>query len=403
MTTSLARNRNYTLLWSGQAVAEVGFSASLIAFPLLVLAVTGSPAASGLVLAVDAAAQLLAGLPAGVLVDRWDRRRIMLACEAAQAVALGTLVVALLHGVASVLHMAVVAAVMGVCRALFEPAEDACLPKLVPDEQLATAVAMNSARTSLGQMAGTALGGVLFAVTRWLPFLVDLLTHCVAFVTLLFLRVPPRTPTVGKADFLGEIRSGLRWVWQRREIRVTAVCAVVLNLFFSAFYLVVIVLAQHRGVSPAVIGVMAAMLGVGGVVGSLLAPRLHRVLGPYVSIAGVFWAVTLLTPVSLLVADGYALGGVFALMMVLAPTANTTISTHQLLLTPDELRGRLSGVLAVAVGLAGVLGPVLGGVLTEFLAPTDAVVVCAVGIALVTAFVTVSPTLRRYADQEVVS
>ncbi|XVV06966.1 MFS transporter [Actinosynnema sp. CA-248983] len=403
MTTSLARNRNYTLLWSGQALAEVGFSASLLAFPLLVLAVTGSPAASGLVLAVDAAAQLLAGLPAGVLVDRWDRRRIMLACEAAQAVALGTLVVALFHGVALVWHMAVVAAVMGVCRALFEPAEDACLPRLVPDEQLATAVAMNSARTSLGQMAGTALGGVLFAVTRWLPFLVDLLTHCVAFVTLLFLRVPPREPVHGKPDFVGEIREGLRWVWARREIRVTAVCAVVLNLFFSAFFLVVIVLAQHRGVSPAVIGVMAAMLGVGGIVGSLLAPRLCRVLGPYVSIAGVFWAVTVLTPVSLLVADGYALGGLFALMMVLAPTANTTISTHQLLLTPDELRGRLSGVLAVAVGLAGVLGPVLGGVLTEFLAPTDAVVVCAVGIALVTAFVTVSPTLRRYADQEVVS
>nr|AAM47274.1 SpcT-like efflux protein [Saccharothrix mutabilis subsp. capreolus] len=220
MTTSLARNRNYTLLWSGQAVAEVGFSASLIAFPLLVLAVTGSPAASGLVLAVDAAAQLLAGLPAGVLVDRWDRRRIMLACEAAQAVALGTLVVALLHGVASVLHMAVVAAVMGVCRALFEPAEDACLPKLVPDEQLATAVAMNSARTSLGQMAGTALGGVLFAVTRWLPFLVDLLTHCVAFVTLLFLRVPPRTPTVGRRT--SSARSGRASVGvARREIRVT--------------------------------------------------------------------------------------------------------------------------------------------------------------------------------------
>jgi MFS family permease len=79
---SLARNRNYTLLWGGQALAEVGFSASMIAFPLLVLVLTGSPVLSGLVLTVDATAQLVVGLPAGALVDRWDRRRIMLCCEA---------------------------------------------------------------------------------------------------------------------------------------------------------------------------------------------------------------------------------------------------------------------------------------------------------------------------------
>ncbi|WP_433273362.1 MFS transporter [Actinosynnema sp. CS-041913] len=405
MTVSLARNRNYTLLWGGQALAEVGFSASLIAFPLLVLAITGSPAASGLVLAVDATAQLVAGLPAGALVDRWDRRKIMLACEAAQALALGSLVLALLGGVASLAHMVFVAAVLGVCRALFEPAEDACLPRLVPDSQLATAVAMNAARSSLGQMAGTALGGVLFAVARWVPFLLDLVTHCLAFVALLFLRVPPREqPVVAERHFLREIGDGLRWVWRRREIRVTAQCAIVLNLFFTAFYLVVIVLAQARGVSSGAIGVMAAMLGVGGVAGALAAPWLHRVLGPYLSIAGVFWVLTVLTPVAYFVSDGYVMGGLFALMTFLAPTANTTITTHQLLLTPDSMRGRLSGVLSVVVGTAGALGPAVGGLLTEFISADRAVLVCAVGIALVTAFVTVSPTLRRYsAEQEGVS
>ncbi|MBP2336954.1 MFS family permease [Saccharothrix coeruleofusca] len=401
MTTPLARNRNYTLLWSGQALAEVGFSATMIAFPLLVLAVTGSPVAAGLVLSADATAQLLAGLPAGALVDRWDRRKIMLACEAAQVLALGGLVVAIWLDTATVAHMVAVAAVLGVCRALFEPAEDACLPKLVPDEQLATAVAMNSARSSLGQMAGTALGGALFAVTRWLPFLVDLLTHCAAFLALLFLRVPPspRGPSAER-HFLREIGEGLRWVWRHREVRATAACAVVLNLFFTAFYVVVIVLAEQRGVAKAEIGVMAAMLGVGGVLGALAAPRLHRVLGPHKSIAAVFWAVTLLTPLAAPVHDGYLLGALFAGMAFLAPTANTTISTHQLLLTPDQLRGRLSGVLAVVVGTAGAAGPLVGGALTQLLPAHQAVLVCAAGIALVTAFVTVSPTLRRYAERK---
>jgi MFS family permease len=393
----LSRNRNYTLLWSSQMLSEVGFNASLIAFPLLVLAITGSPAASGLVLAADALAQLLAGLPAGALVDRWDRRRIMLGCEAAQALALASLVAALWSGAAGVPHLVAVAVVLGVCRALFEPAEDACLPTVVPDAQLSTAIALNSARASIGQLSGTALGGLLFAVGRWVPFLLDLVTHTAAFIGLLFLRLPQREVVRQPLNRLGrEMTDGLRWVWRRREIRVTAVCAVALNLFFSAFYLVIIVLAQRAGVPAGEIGVMAAMLGAGGIIGALLAPYLLRVLTPYTAIAGVFWTLTVLTPLAAVVDGGYLLGLLFAGMALLAPTANTTIHTHQLLLAPDGLRGRLSGVMSVVTGTAAALGPALGGLLLELVPATTAVLVCAAGMAVVTLLVSVNPTLRSY-------
>ncbi|HET9143787.1 MFS transporter [Actinophytocola sp.] len=394
---SLSRNRNYRILWGSQVLSEVGFNASLIALPLLVLAVTGSAAASGLVLAADALAQLIAGLPAGALVDRWDRRKVMLGCEAIQSLALASLVGALWWDVASVSHMVAVAIVMGVCRALFEPAEDACLPTVVPDEQLATAVALNTGRSAVGQMAGTAAGGFLFAIGRWVPFALDVLTHAVAFVALLFLRVPPRTVAARPIRHLGrEIGAGLRWVWSRREVRVTALCAVALNLFFNAFYLVVIVLAQSRGVPAGEIGVMAAMLGVGGILGALLAPFLIKRLSPYLSIIGVFWALAALTPLAAALDSGYLLGLLFAGMALLAPTANTTILTHQLLLTPDELRGRLSGVMSVVAGTAAALGPALGGVLAGLVSPTQAVLACAAGLTFVAVLVTVNPTLRRY-------
>jgi hypothetical protein len=101
-------------------------------------------------------------------------------------------------------------------------------------------------------MSGTAAGGFLFAIGRWVPFALDVVAHAVAFVALLFLRVPPREVVARPIRHLGrEIREGLRWVWHRREVRVTALCAVALNLFFNAFYLVVIVLAQSRGCRPA--------------------------------------------------------------------------------------------------------------------------------------------------------
>lgn len=395
--TPLARNRNFTLLWVGQGSAEIGFSASMLAFPLVVLAITGSAAASGLVLAADAVAQAVLALPGGALVDRWNRRRVMLACEIAQILALGSLVGALLLDGATIAHLAAVAAVLGACRALFEPAEDALLPLLVPDTQLATAVATNSARSSIGQMAGTALGGVLFGLTRWAPFLLDLVTHLVAFTTLLFVRAPQRKAEPAPLRHLGrEITDGLRWLWQRREIRVTTACAVALNLFFAAYYLVVLVLAQRQGTPAGEIGVMAAMLGAGGIVGALIAPWLHRRLTPHLAIAGVFWALAALSPLAVLVDSGYLLGVLFALMALLAPTANTTIVTHQLLLTPDELRGRLSGTLNVAVGAAAALGPALGGLLAETTGPTTAVLVAAAGMTAAAIAVTANPTLRHY-------
>lgn len=399
----LSRNRNYTLLWSSQAVSEVGFNATLIAFPLVVLMVTGSAALSGAVLAVDAVAQLVVGLPGGALADRWDRRRMMLACEAAQAVAVASLAVALWRGIATVPHMFAVAAVLGACRALFEPAEDASLPRIVPEPQLATAVSLNAARSSVGQMAGTALGGFLVAAGRWVPFAMDALTHVVAFVGLLFLRVPPRTAPVERRHLAREILDGLRWVLGRPEMRVTAWCAVTLNLFFSAYYLVIIVLAQSRGVPTGEIGVMAAMLGVGGVLGALLAPRLCTLLSPFAAIAGVFWALTLLAPLAVFVSNGYLMGALFAGMALLAPTANTTITTHQLLHTPDELRGRLSGVMNVVVGTAAALGPALGGVLAELLPGPGAVLLCAGGIAIITVLVTVHPVLRAYPRKDVMA
>ncbi|WP_158892626.1 MFS transporter [Amycolatopsis anabasis] len=398
--SSLARNRDYRLLWMGQALSESGFHTAMIAFPLLVLALTGSPAASGLVLGVVAAAQLIAGLPAGALVDRWNRKKVMLWCEAVQAAAVAGLAVALWQRVATVPLLVAVALVMGVCRALFEPAEEACLPRLVTAEQVPAAVAMNAARGYAGQLSGTALGGFLFAIGRMVPFVFDACTHLLAFAGLVFVRVPPRPVEPRPVRHLGrEILAGLRWVWHQPPLRVTTLCVVVLNFFFSAYYLVIIMLAAERGVPPGEIGVMAAMLGAGGILGALAAPALHRRISPYVLIAGVFWALTALTPIAVLLPNGYLLGALFAAMALLPPAANTTINAYQLLITPDDLRGRLSAVMAVVAGVAGAAGPAFGGWLVDALPGSDAVLVCAGAIAAVTVVVTLNRTMRSFPRQ----
>ncbi|GAA2299251.1 MFS transporter [Streptomyces caniferus] len=398
-STPLWRNRDYNILWISRSLTEVGFNASTMAFPLLVLAVTRSPGTAGLVQGVNAAAQLLAGLPGGTLVDRWNRKTVMLTCEAARTVALLWLVWTIWTGAVAVWHMAVVAAVLGVCSALFDPAEEASLPYVVPPDQLAVAVSMNHARNSIGHLVGTALSGALFGVKRVLPFAADALTHVVSFFMLLFVRLPkPERQAEGAppANFRREALEGLKWVWGHRLIRVTAMCAVAVNFLFQVLYLVIIVVAQQSGVPSAQIGVMAAMFGGGGLLGALAAPRLYARCGPRVSVVLTFWAMAVLAPVTLATGNGIVMGLVLAGIAFLAPTANTAVSTYQLLTTPDRLRGRLSGVIGLIAGISTALGPLTGGLLMECVGARWAILLSTLGIAVLAVTVTLSPTLRGF-------
>ena len=397
MTTPLFRNRDYQLLWASQALSQFGLRASAIAFPLVILALTNSAGAAGIVLAVSTGATLVAGLPAGALVDRWDRKKVMLSCEAAQAVATASLVFALWRGSTSIAHIVVVATVMGVCGAMSHPAEEACLPNLVPEEQLSTAVAANAARSYLGQLTGTSAGGFLFAIARFVPFAVNTFTHLMAFVLLLFVRLPKRDSQPAAPKHIGrEMVAGVKWMWGHRPVRVTGFFVVFLNLFFSAFFIVIIVVAQRNGVPSGEIGVMAAMFGVGGLLGAVATPALLKVLSPYLSILSVFWALTVLTPVAVIAHNGYAFGALFGCMAFFAPIANTTIDTYQLLITPDGMRGRMNAAMDLLTGIAGVAGPTLGGILLEMFSSEHAVLVCAAGLGVATLLATFNPTLRGF-------
>jgi MFS family permease len=394
---SLSRNRNFALLWGGMLSSQFGFSAASIAIPLLVLTINGSAAAAGLVLGTVATAQLAAGLPAGTLTDRWNRKYIMLGCEAAQAIAGASVVAAILLHKLTIPQLVAVAAVIGVSAALFGPAEDATLPTIVSGEQVRPALAMNAARASLARLGGTGAGGFLYAIGRVVPFAVDMVSHALAFCALSFVRLPPREVTRQPISHLHrEMAEGLRWVWRERTIRVTSLCAVVLNLFFSAFYIILIVLAHRRGIPAGEIGLMAAMLGAGGLVGALLAPFLTEKLSPFASVASVFWILSVLSPAAIFIRDGYLLGVLIFAMALMPPTANTTIMARQLLITPDALRGRLSGALGLTTAGAGAVGPILGGVLVESVSGDDAVLICAAGMAAITVLVTANPTLRRF-------
>lgn len=221
-------------------------------FTLLAVTLTGSPVQAGLVGAAHALGATLASLPAGALVDRWNRKRILVACAATGAVMYTSVVAALALGRLTIWHLAVVALTTGVSRAFFLPAQNAALRAIVQPEDMATAMSANEGREHFAGLVGAPVGGVLYSVGRVIPVIFDAISYAVLAVAFIAIRAPLLAPDHPSArePILRSIRTGIDWVMAQRAIRVIAMSATVLNFCAQAIILVLIVNLQQRGTPP---------------------------------------------------------------------------------------------------------------------------------------------------------
>ncbi|MBO4207983.1 MFS transporter [Micromonospora echinofusca] len=392
----LRRNRDFLLLWTGSAVSGLGTNATSVAYPLLVLAVTGSPVDAGVSGFLALLPQLLFQLPAGALVDRWNRKRVMIWCDILRALAIGTIVLALAFDVVHLAHILLVGFAEGVLSVCFRIAAAAAVPNVVHPSQLAVAMSRNETRVRGAAMLGQPLGGFLFGLGRAVPFLFDALSYAVSLVTLLFIR---RDFQVNRAPVRRRSRTelfqGAVWLWHQPFLRTTTLLVAGSNLLFQALFLVVIVLATDYGASPSAIGVMFGVAAVGGVVGSLLAPAIERRLSMRVVVVAANWAWAVLVPLILLVRDPYLVGAVYALMTFVGPVWNVAISAYQLVITPDEIQGRVLGAVGMIALGAVPLGSLVGGLLLGRIGTLPTVAVLAGWMLLLAVVATVNPSVRR--------
>lgn len=393
---SLWRNRDFVTLWSGQVVSTLGARTSATAMPLLVLATTGSPADAGLVGAAGTLPFLVAYLPAGPLVDRYNRHRILLRSEILAGLALATVPIALWLGLLTVAQLIVVAFVQGLCFVFFSLAETAALPMIVPAVLLPSALARNEARSRGAALAGGPLGGLLFGIDRALPFLADAISYAVASIALLFLRKDLQNKTTAAAEPLWQATmAGLRWIWRHPLIRTAILLITATNLVFQALVLTVVVLAQHHGAGPGAIGTMLGIYSGGGLIGALVAGRAHRCFTPKMVIIGVNWIWAALLPLFLLSTNPLQIGAIGAATALIGPVWNVVIISYTALLVPNEILGRVtSAAMTLAWGVMPI-GSLGAGLLLADAGPTGAVLTLT-AIMLVTAVgATISPAVRR--------
>jgi predicted MFS family arabinose efflux permease len=389
----LRRNREFRLLWSGQAISQLGSQISLVAYPLLALAVTGSPAKAGLVgFALNVPIAVLA-LPAGMVADRVNRKHLMVATDGVRGLALASIAVAAATGEVPYPLIVLVAVIDGAGFVVTYVSERGAVRRLVPAAQLGEAVARNESRTFGAMLAGPPLGGLLFGLGRALPFLVDAISYAASAVSKLLIRTDLQE---SRADgVIGDAREGLRWLWRRPFFRTCMLLFAGSNPIFTGLYLLVVVLAKRDGATPALIGVMLGIAAGGGLLGALLAPRLRRRLSARAVLIGENWVLALSMPLLLVARSALLLGAIVAAAELLTPVTNAFVVNFRVALAPDRLQGRVQAASTLISFSAGWLGPLAVGLLLEDAGET-ATILALTGWALVLALVATGSRAFRH-------
>ncbi|MFI7546498.1 MFS transporter [Actinoplanes sp. NPDC049599] len=378
----LWRNREFNLLWISQSCSDVGNAISALAVPLLVLALTAAPVQAGLVGTLGLITTVLCRLPAGVLADRVDRRRIMLICDAVRLVAYLGLGVAVLRGQATLTLIVGVVLIGAAANAFFGTAEHSSLRTIVRPGQLPDAVARNEARSYATSLAGPPLGGLLFGMGRALPFLGDAVTFLASFAGVWLIRRPLQEPRdTERGGHAAALAEGFRFVFGNPFLRAVLLVAAPLNLAIHGIIFTIIVTLQRDEVPPALIGGVETVVAVGGLLGALAAPALLRRWPLPALIRGICWTAALLMSASAVLIHSVAAAIPMAITVFLGPATNAALFGHQAAITPDRLQGRVISVIIVVATSIAATAPLLAGVLITMWGPPVSVLVFATTMA----------------------
>jgi MFS family permease len=357
------RTRNYRLYWVGQVVSMTGTWLQFIAQALLVLRLTGSGVALGIVTALQFLPVLIVGGWAGVLADRVDKRRLMYATQTAMmllALVLGGLTLA---GVVTVWHVYLLAALTGFAGAFDQPARRALIPELVADEDINNAVGLSSALFTGARVVGPALAGWLIATVgmAWC-FLLNGVSFVAVLVGLALMDATKFRSVAPVPRAKGQIREGFQYVWQTTRLRlVLAVMGVVALLAFNWQVLVPLMATRTFHGTETTYTIITSMMSVGSLIGSLVLARRRQVTIPFLLLMCLIFGVTSLmfalapsVPVAIItgmLAAGFGIAFMTGTMTFVQTEAR------------PEMRGRVMALYAMLfMGTTPFGGPLMGWV-----------------------------------------
>ncbi|MFJ9690868.1 MFS transporter [Kitasatospora sp. NPDC101183] len=366
-------NANLRRSFLADLTSNLGSALSTLAYPLLVLSLGGSAVQAGTVATVALATRLGLRLPAGSLVDRWNRRTVMLLADLVRCAAVATVPLVAFWSVTPYWQLLLVAVIEGSASALFGPANSVLTRDIVAPSELADALGVNQAMLSAVNLAGPALGGALFAVDPVLPFTVDAASYAVSALLIRRITVRPGEGAGAESGPTGPTgrdagaMAGLRWLIAQRELLVVLLYAAVINLVSAAIDVTVILDLRAGGASGSLIGPILSCAGAGGIIGSLLSPWLVRKLSMRAIVLGIGVVWTAVLAVFALVFQPAVVAVLLTLLMLLSPAAGVVVFKALLGQTPRHLVGRVSAATSLLLNGLAALGPVAAGSLYQSL------------------------------------
>jgi len=377
---SIWRNRDFVRLWVALTISYLGDFFSFFAIPLLVFTLTGSALQTGLSLAFATVPYVVVSPFAGVLVDRVDRRRVMVWSRIAEALLIGSIPVASVLGWLTVGQIYAVGFLAGSSAVIFGAATLSATPNLVTREQLVPANALQQTSLSVCSLIGPPLAGLVVAATG--APVAALAVDAVSFVVAALLIATIRRPMQASRDGLSaqgvfaDIGEGFRYVWAHRLVRTIALVLFTFNVMLGGVLSQLVVYGSRvLRLDTVSLSLLFAVEGAGTILGAAIASRIGRrwPLGPIVLVV---LPINALSVGALGLAPNPAVA--FVAITVLG-VASTVMFVNLLALrqriVPDRLQGRVHATArAIAVSgtpagalLAGVLVGPLGGVRTVFL------------------------------------
>lgn len=383
------------LLQTGQLLSNIGTRLTSIAYPLLVLGLTGSPAKAGFVLFARSLPHALFALPAGVVADRWNRKWIMIVADALRVLAVGILVVVIALDSSAVWLISVIAFVEGVGAAFFMAAYPGAMRSVVPVQQLPDAAAVQSGRNAVVQLAGSPLGGALYTIARVLPFVVDVISYAFSAVSLLLMRAKFQEEREHDPSPLrSQLVEGVRYVWQHPFLRTVALIFGLLNFVGPSILFAIVVIGTDQGLSGGEVGLLVAVFFAGILPGTALSPYIRRALPVRAVFVLELWtwvgcAAFLIWP------SVYVLAVCLLPTALVIPSTDSVVHGYRIAMTPDRLLGRAESAWTTFAIVISPIGPLLTGILITEVSARAAVGLC-VAIALVLAlWATFSPAIRN--------
>jgi MFS family permease len=360
------RYRNYRLFFGGQIVSQTGSWMQRIALGWYVLQLTHSPFDVGVMAFAQFAPYMAFGLFAGVLTDRLDARRTVIATQAAQLVSASALAWIALGGFAEPWMLYTIAFINGTVLVLDVPSRQQLTYRMVGRDDLPNAIALNSTLFNASRIFGPAVAGVLLVAGAGICFLVNSVSFLAVLIGLLAMRVSEFFPLEDfeRPRIFAGTREGLAWVRQQPRMVVLLTLTFVLSTFCFNFNVTLPVLAKVtlHGHSY-VYGLLSAVFGAGALVGALAAASLGRASTKVLLIGGgVFTGgELLLAPLHSAVLAGVVLFFVGAGFTAWSANSNASLQ----LAAPDHLRGRVIGLYFYAFNGTGAIAGILTGWLCD--------------------------------------